>query len=241
MNRISEGVYMIQGRDDMMPDCHMYILGMPESKDLTMIDGGMAGKWDHKIRSIRESDVKLEDIKRIIMTHTHLDHSGCLPEILRDLHDVELWVHEAEGTQMEQGDERTVYGMDMFKVMCQGQYRLRDGDYRMNVHRKLNDGEEFNIGGMKWKVIHIPGHSAGSIALYDDQEKTLIPGDVVYADYAIGRYDLYGADPVQHLKSLTLLSELDVNMLLPGHNRIMDHVPDGYIKETVEQWGHYLK
>ncbi|MBN1627020.1 MAG: hypothetical protein JW944_10895 [Deltaproteobacteria bacterium] len=61
------------------------------------------------------------------------------------------------------------------------------------------------------------------------------------ADYAIGRYDLYGADPVQHLKSLTLLSELEVKVLLPGHNRIINHVPDGYIKETAEQWRYYLR
>ena len=241
MNRISESVYMVPGRDDMMPDCHMYIIGMPESRDLTIIDTGMAGKWNHKIRSIRESKIELEDIKRIIMTHTHLDHSGCLPDIFRDLPDVELWIHVIEGTQLEEGDERTVYGMDMFKIMCQGQYGLKDGDYKMKVHRKLNDGEELNIGDMKWKVIHTPGHSAGSIALYDFKTKTLIPGDVVYADHAIGRYDLHGADPVQHLNSLTLLSELDVNMLLPGHNRIMNHVHDGYIKETLEQWRYYLR
>lgn len=240
MNKISENIYVAPGRDDMMPDCHMYIIGMPESKDLTMIDTGMAGKWDHKKRSIKESNIALEDIKRIIMTHTHLDHSGCLPEIFKDLPDVELWVHETEGTQMEQGDEKTVYGMEMFKAMCQGQYGLRDGDYKMKVHRKLNDGDDLDIGGIKWKIIHIPGHSAGSIALYDDKTKTLIPGDVVYADHAIGRYDLHGADPGQHLNSLTLLSEMDVKVLLPGHNRIMDQVPEGYIKETLQYWRGYL-
>jgi len=112
----------------------------------------MAGKWDHKKRTIRERNIALEDIRRIIMTHTHLDHSGCLPEIFRDLTEVELLVHAVEGTQLEQWDERTLYGMDMFKVMCQGQYRLGNGDYRMKVHRKLNDGDELNIGDMKWKV-----------------------------------------------------------------------------------------
>lgn len=241
MNKITEYIYMAPGRDDMMPDCHMYVIGMQESKDLTIIDAGMAGKWGHKIRSIRESNIDLEDIKRIIMTHTHLDHSGCLPEILRDLPHIELWVHIIEGIQLEEGDERTVYGMDMFKIMCQGQYGLKDGDYKMKVHRKLNEGEELNVGSMTWKVLHIPGHSVGSIALYQADEKILIPGDVVYADHAIGRYDLYGADPAQHLNSLNLLSEMDVKMLLPGHNRIMSHVPDGYIKETLEQWKYYLK
>jgi hydroxyacylglutathione hydrolase len=241
MNKISEGIYMISGRDEMLPDCHTYILGLPGSKDLTMIDAGLVGKWNHKLKSIQESGINSREIKRVIMTHTHLDHSGCLPEVFRDLPDVELWVHAIEGTQLEECDERTVYGMAMFKIMCQGQYRLKDGDYKMKVHRKLNDGDELKIGGMEWTVIHIPGHSAGSIALYDNVHKILIPGDVVYADHAIGRYDLYGADPGQHLDSITILSKLDVKMLLPGHNRIMNRVPDGYIKETLEQWRYYLK
>lgn len=241
MNKIYEGIYMIPGRDEMLPDSHVYILGLPETKDLTMIDAGMAGKWDYKKGSILQSGIDLGDIKRIIMTHTHLDHSGCLPEIFSELPNIELWAHTIEATQIEEGDERTVYGMDMFKIMCQGQYGLKDGNYKMKVHRKLDDGEELKIGGMTWKIIHVPGHSAGSIALYDDVKKILVPGDVVYADHAIGRYDLYGADALQHLNSLTLLSELDVKMLLPGHNRIMNHVPDGYIKETLEQWRYYLK
>jgi len=241
MNRISEGIYMIPGRDEMLPDCHMYLIGMPGSKDLTMIDAGLVGKWNNKIKSIRESGIDPADIKRVIMTHTHLDHIGCLPEVLRDLPDMELWVHAVEGAQLEEGDERTVYGMAMFKVMCQGQYRLKDGDYKMKVHRRLDDSDELEIGGMAWTVIHIPGHSAGSIALYESNQKVLIPGDVVYADYDIGRYDLHGADPARHLDSITLLSELDVKMLLPGHNRIMNHVPDGYLRETLEKWGHYLK
>ena len=241
MNKISECVYMIPGRDEMLPDCHTYIIGMPGSKDLTMIDAGLVGKWKYKIRSIRENGIAPEDIKRVIMTHTHLDHSGCLPDIFRELPDIKLWIHSIEGVQLEEGDERTVYGMDMLKTMCQEQYRLNDGDYKMKVHRKLNDGDELEVGGMIWLVIHIPGHSAGSIALYDNINKILIPGDVVYADHAIGRYDLHGADSNQHLNSLMILSELDVKMLLPGHNRIMNNVPDGYIKETLEQWKYYLK
>jgi hydroxyacylglutathione hydrolase len=240
MNKITEGIYMAPGRDEMLPDCHMYLIGMPESKDLTIIDAGLVGKGGFKMGSILESGIALEDIKRVIMTHTHLDHSGCLQEIFERMPWIELWVHASEGEQLETGDERTVYGMEMFKTMCQSQYHLKNGDYKLKVHRKLNDGDDLKIGGMMWKVIHIPGHSAGCIALYEAEEKILIPGDVVYADHAIGRYDLHGADPGQHLNSLTLLSGLDVKMMLPGHNRIMNHVPDGYIKETLQQWKNYL-
>jgi hydroxyacylglutathione hydrolase len=240
MSKISEGVYFIAGRDEMLPDSHVYILGMPGSKDLTMIDAGLVGKGSYKLESIRKSGIDPKDIKRLIMTHTHLDHIGCFSEILREIPDIELWVHSLEGAQLEVGDERTVHGMAMFKIMCQNMYKLKDGDFKIKVHRKLEGGEELNIGGMAWKVIHIPGHSMGCIALYESVKKILIPGDVVYADHDIGRYDLYGADPEQHLNSLKLLSELDVNILLPGHNRIMTDVGQGYIRETLDQWKSYL-
>ena len=240
MKQISEGVYFIQGRDEMIPDSHVYIIGKPESKDLSMVDAGLVGKGGYKISYIKRLGIDIKDIKRIIMTHTHLDHIGCLREILKEMPWLELWVHTYEADQLEDGDERTVHGMEMFKVMCQSQYNLKDGDFRFQVQKKLNDGERLEIGGMIWDVLHIPGHSAGSIALYNKTDKILIPGDVVYADYAIGRFDLHGADPAKHRESLFRLAELEVDVLLPGHNRIMNQVPEGYIRATAKQWEPYL-
>jgi glyoxylase-like metal-dependent hydrolase (beta-lactamase superfamily II) len=64
---------------------------------------------------------------------------------------------------------------------------------------------------------------------------------VVYADYAIGRFDLHLADGGQLEKSLLRLAELEVQVLLPGHNRIVEDVPPRYILETAKQWAPYLK
>jgi hydroxyacylglutathione hydrolase len=240
MTQICEGVYFIQGRDEMIPDSHVYIIGKPESKDLSMVDAGLVGKGGYKIASLKKLGIDIKDIKRIIMTHTHLDHIGCLSELLKQMPWSELWVHTSEAVQLEDGDERTVYGMEMFRNMCQAQYNLKDGDFRFQVQNRLNGGEQLEIGGMIWDVLHIPGHSAGSIAVYNKTDKILIPGDVVYADYAIGRFDLFGADPLKHRESLFRLAELDVNVLLPGHNRIMESVPQGYIRKTAQQWAPYL-
>ena len=240
MARVAEGVYFIEGRDDMIPDSHVYIIGKPGSNDLSMIDAGLAGKGRYKLDSITDEGIDLNDIKRVIMTHTHLDHISCLPEIMEEIPDIELWVHTAEAEPLEKGDERAVYGMDMFRDMCQAQYGLKDGMFKLTVDRKLNDNDVLQIGGMIWEVLHIPGHSAGAIALYYPQQKILIPGDVVYADYAIGRFDLFGADPSKHRDSLYRLSELEVDILLPGHNRIMMEVPERYIRDTADQWGSYL-
>ena len=240
MTKITEGVYFIPGQDDFIPDSHVYVVGEPSSLDLSLIDVGLIGKAEYKIESLRKTGMELKAIKRIIMTHTHLDHIGCFANILKKIPEAELWVHTLEATPLEKGDERTVYGMDMFKTMCQAQFGLKSGVFSFQVHRKLEGGESLNLGGMDWEVLHIPGHSMGSIALYHRMKKILIPGDVIYADHAIGRFDLYGAKASDLKKSLLRLAELEVDILLPGHNQIVKNLPRGYIQKTARQWEPYL-
>ena len=240
MKQITEGVFFIPGQDEMIPDSHVYLLGSPDSDDLTLVDAGLRGKGPYKIESIQEMGVSLSNIKRVIMTHTHLDHMGCLSEIREAIPHAELWIHQNEAVPLENGDEKTVYGMDMFESMCQAQYGMKPGDFCFPIDRKLLGGEVLEIGGTPWKCLHIPGHSSGSIALYHPGDKILIPGDTVYADHAIGRFDLHGASGSALKDSLLTLADLDVEILLPGHNQIMMNVPEGYIRQTAEQWGPYL-
>jgi len=239
MPEVTKGLFFIPGQDEFIPDSHVYVIG--NEGDYSIIDAGLMGKGGYKLKSIEKMGIPSKDIKRVIMTHTHLDHIGCLNEIRRQMDWLELWVHENEAGPLEEGDERAVYGMDMFKGMCQMQYGLKSGDFKFKVDRKLKGGETLKLGGMDWEVIHIPGHSAGSIALYYRPEKVLIPGDTVYADFSIGRFDLHGAEAKALNDSLLRLAELEVDVLLPGHNRIVKGVSPGYIRKTAAQWGPYLK
>ncbi len=241
MVEVTEGVYFIQGQDDMIPDSHVYLIGMPSSEDLTLVDAGLVGRGNYKLQSVIKAGVKLSSIKRVIMTHTHLDHIGCLAEILKEIPTAELWIQTLEAEPIEQGDDRPVYGMEMFKQMCKTQYRLEDNAFKFTVHRKLQGGETLEIGGMSWEVLHIPGHSMGGIALYHKDKGIVIPGDVIYADYAIGRFDLHGANASQLKDSLMKLADMKVNVLLPGHNRIVKDVAKSYILQTAKQWASYLE
>ncbi len=240
MIEVTEGVYFIRGQDEMIPDSHVYLVGKPSSKDLSFIDAGMIGKGDYKVNSIKNLGIQLEDIKRIIMTHTHMDHIGCLAEIQEQIPWAELWMHTLEAEPLEQGDDRVVYGMEMFRGICEMQYGIKPGAFKFQVDRKLQGSENLEVGGMTWEVLHIPGHSPGSIGLYDRATKTLIPGDVVYADYAIGRFDLHGANGPELKDSLMRLAELEVEILLPGHNQIVKDLPEAYILQTARQWEMYL-
>jgi glyoxylase-like metal-dependent hydrolase (beta-lactamase superfamily II) len=240
MERVIDGVYFIKGEDEFIPDSHVYIIGEPTADDLTMVDVGLVRKGNNKIDAILKMGIRLASIKRIIMTHTHLDHIGCLSEIIDNIPHAELWVHKSEAELLERGDDRAVYGMEMLKEMCKMQYGLGNNAFRFKVHRRLEGGETIDAGDTSWKVLHIPGHSMGGIGLYNHEKRVLIPGDVVYADYAIGRFDLYGANPEELLRSLTLLSELEIDTLLPGHNRIEKGLPADYIKKIIKMWRPYL-
>jgi glyoxylase-like metal-dependent hydrolase (beta-lactamase superfamily II) len=199
------------------------------------------GKEHYKIESIRKAGIDLTDIKRIIMTHTHLDHLGCLPEIMDSLPRAELWMHTDEADPLEKGDEAIAYGMKMFADMVQTMFNRKEGHFKMTCDRKLRGDETLEIGEMVWESMHVPGHSPGSIALYSPELKVLIPGDVVYADSAIGRFDFHGASGRDLNDSLLALSALDVDILLPGHNRIVENLPANYILETEKQWEPYLR
>jgi glyoxylase-like metal-dependent hydrolase (beta-lactamase superfamily II) len=241
MPKITEDVYYIPGQDGFMPDAHAYVLGKPSSQNLSLIDAGLIGNGNYKIQCIQQAGIELSAVRRIIMTHTHLDHIGCLAEIQKQLPWAELWVHHSEADLLEQGEEKAVYGMDMFRVACQLQFRLKPGVFKFQVNRKLRGGETLDLGETAWEVLHIPGHSMGSIGLYHRPMKILIPGDVVYADYAIGRFDLYGADASELKKSLMKLVELEVDILLPGHNQIVRGLPKDYFLKTARQWESYLR
>ena len=240
MEKVIEGIHFIPGRDEMIPDSHVYILGNSDSHDLSMVDVGLIGRGEGKLDHIEREGIGLGDIKRIILTHTHFDHIGCIKEVMGGLPDAEVWVHQIEGDYLERGDERIIHGNEMFAGFIRSQYGVKDGFYQVPVHRKLNDGDILEMGGLRWEVIHIPGHSAGGIGLYDASNRVLIPGDTVYADYNIGRFDLYSADGKQLRRSLERLAQLDAEVLLPGHNRILREGAGESIRETVARWSPYL-
>ena len=66
MAKITEGVYFIQGQDELIPDSHTYVVGNPSSEDLSLIDPGLTGKGNYKVQSLQKMGIELSDIKRII-------------------------------------------------------------------------------------------------------------------------------------------------------------------------------
>ena len=82
----------------------------------------------------------------------------------------------------------------------------------------LSEGEEITFGQTVLKVIHVPGHSQGSVAFYGEQDKVLVAGDILF-EGSVGRTDLPGGNHAQLIsgikeKLMTLDDEVKV---YPGH------------------------
>lgn len=233
---IVEGVRWIPGKDKFLPDSHMYVVGKPDSDDFSLVDCGLMEMGAYKLECLESCGISFDKVKRIIMTHTHLDHIGCLPEILKAIPGAEVWVHKDEAEYIERGDDRIIWGNQMFESMIRSQYTIPKDRFRIKVHRSLEGGETLALGGITFKVIHLPGHSAGSIGLFNEGNRLLMSGDTIYADGAIGRYDLVSANPSDLKRSLELIASLDVDILLPCHNRVVKSGAAPMVMNTVRQW-----
>jgi hydroxyacylglutathione hydrolase len=83
--------------------------------------------------------------------------------------------------------------------------------------RDLQEGDLLTAGGVSLQVLHTPGHTEGSISLYDRSARLLCSGDTLFRG-AWGRTDLPGGDEPAMLESLRRLSALDpATRVIPGH------------------------
>jgi hydroxyacylglutathione hydrolase len=84
--------------------------------------------------------------------------------------------------------------------------------------RELADGDQLRIGGMVFDVLHTPGHTDGSVCLYEERHGLLLSGDVLFAG-SYGRTDLPGGNDEKMVRSLARLArDLPAEVrVLPGH------------------------
>lgn len=84
------------------------------------------------------------------------------------------------------------------------------------------DGDILSVGALQLRVLHLPGHSQGSVAFVSDDDHAAFVGDTVFAGGGVGRTDLHGGDYRQLLDSLRRLSDdlPAATTLYPGHGPI---------------------
>jgi glyoxylase-like metal-dependent hydrolase (beta-lactamase superfamily II) len=192
--------WLVRGRDrDILVDCGL----------------GVASLWPTVASLTQREPV-------VVLTHAHLDHMGAAHEF------AECWAHPLEHADhpppgsllgphlaAELGLAEALPDVLITAVPHESydlsRYRLRP----VNVTRHLNDGDVIDLGQRAFTVMHLPGHSPGSIGLFDEHDGTLISGDTIYDDVLID--EITGADIADYVASLQRLRELPVRVVLPGH------------------------
>jgi glyoxylase-like metal-dependent hydrolase (beta-lactamase superfamily II) len=86
------------------------------------------------------------------------------------------------------------------------------------VDAPLSDGDDLEVAGLSLHVVHVPGHTPGSVSLYAPRAGLLFSGDTLFRG-SIGRTDLPGGDPGRIMQSILskLLALPDETRVLPGH------------------------
>ncbi len=138
---------------------------------ITLIDSGTAGSEHRLFSAIAAAGRQPAEITDLLLSHSHPDHIGAaLP--IRALTGCRILAHPAEKRWIEdveqQERERPVPG---FRQLVAGP---------VPVDRLLTDGLRLQPApGLCCKVLHTPGHSAGSVSLFFKEERTLFTGDAL--------------------------------------------------------------
>ena len=168
----------------------------------------------------------------VLLTHAHLDHVGGAYEF------TERGAHTADVDVLARGVPASLYGPElaqllgaadvgspfpdlMIKALPHPGYDPRA--YRLQpvtVTHRLQDGQRIDLGGRVLTVLHLPGHTPGSIALLEELTGVLYSGDVIYDGYLVD--DLPESDVEAYRRSMAVLAGLAVSVVHPGHGRSFD-------------------
>ncbi len=203
--------------------CNSYAIRTDEG--IILIDGGLQPEIKAIERQLKLFGMSLDELRLLVATHCHFDHYETFNE-LRNISGAEVLAHTNDAEVLEAGDYRTGWHV-------RGVFGLRPvPPVPVRVDRRLEDGEEIMLGGVRLEVIHTPGHTAGCICLYTTiaGRKVLFSGDVVMPVRPQGGKIGWTGSPTldveTYRQTLRRLSSLEVDWLLAGHESL--RLKDGW-------------
>ena len=169
-----------------------------DTKTGIVIDPG--GEPNRLCRFIADNGLKIEGI---LLTHGHFDHILAVGEV-KEATGAPVACHAAEDGMLRSA--RLNYSADVRK------------DKEIEADILFNDGDVFEFGGHKIKVIHTPGHTPGGVSYYAGESGFLFSGDTLFYD-SVGRTDLAGGDTATLKSSIKdkLFTLPEETAVYPGH------------------------
>jgi glyoxylase-like metal-dependent hydrolase (beta-lactamase superfamily II) len=165
-----------------------------------------------------------------VATHAHYDHVGGFHEF------EERVVHDAEARKVAAGNAASLYGAgkedallesiraagyevppELFTAVPSDGYDPRS--YRVlpaPATRIVGEGDVIDTGDRHFEVLHLPGHSPGSIGLWEEGSGTLFSGDAIYDGPLLD--ELPGSDIPAYVATMKRLRQLPVSVVHAGHD-----------------------
>ncbi|CAM3782068.1 MBL fold metallo-hydrolase [Kibdelosporangium persicum] len=185
-----------------------------DGDELTLIDTGVPGAAAEIADALPDTSA----IRRIVITHGHEDHYGSAAEI-RSWHGAPVHVHSADaavvrGTARKAEPVLTEFDQPIWEhIKSLGIPDMPVPPSTVDV--ELADGDVLGFGGGA-QIIHVPGHTAGSIAIYLPVHKILFTGDTVANEGGV-ILGVFNQDEDQMLAGFRRLADLDVETVCFGH------------------------
>lgn len=170
-----------------------------------LIDSGIDSKFPALQKSLLKIGLKIRDIDIVVNTHEHFDHIGAN----RYFQDHALIAaHRFAATKMIFNDKYVT----LYKSADLNEIPLR-------VHLWLESKSRFDLGNYSLNVIHTPGHTSGSICLYEPVKRVLFTGDTVFAGGTLS-YIAESGSVGDYINSISSLSTRKILEIYPGHGDI---------------------
>ena len=182
---------------------------------LTLIDSGGPGSAGRVLGYVVGLGRRPDEVERIVLTHVHLDHAGALAE-LRAATGARVCVHESEVGRLAGDDPPAPLPHPLLDRALRPVMQTRP----VPVDEPLRDGDVLpGLGGVE--VLHVPGHTRGSIALHIPSRRAAIVGDAL--QIRGGRLAppsrFFSEDLGLAQRSIERLAGLDLDVLIFSHYR----------------------
>jgi glyoxylase-like metal-dependent hydrolase (beta-lactamase superfamily II) len=209
---LKPNIFWIKGEDT---SSHTYLI-RGDYKNV-LIDSGLDKNFFRLQKSLLEVGFKVRDIDIVINTHEHFDHIGAN----RYFQDYSLIAaHRFAATKITVEDRYVT----MYK----------SGDLNepsLKVHLWLENKFRFDLGNYLLEVVHTPGHTSGSICIYEFTRKILFTGDTLFAGGTLSYIGESGSVG-DYINSINVLETRKISELYPGHGN-MSKTPEEDMQKAI--------
>jgi glyoxylase-like metal-dependent hydrolase (beta-lactamase superfamily II) len=205
LGREESGVYLLEGNHASM-----------------IVSGGMSYIVSDILQQFKDFDIDENQIKKLLILHSHFDHVGIVPFFKRRHPEIEVYASE-RGWEILQMDKATLtineFGRNVARRMGKEDvYSSYDLDWRNDVSGlTVREGDRIALGGLEVSVLEIPGHSSCCIAAYVPEWKALFPTDGGGIPFDNTIVSSGNSNYTQYQQSLEKLKDLEVNYYCADH------------------------